>query len=107
MIDNTETNKPLISYCGICCSICPAYQSKDCQGCFALDNCKIQQCAKSKNVSYCFFCNDFPCKLFDEGFDWNLNEFSVLEEFSPGIVKWKPYSKEYINLFKMLKKIRK
>ncbi len=104
MKDNIETNKPLISYCGICCSICPAYRSKGCQGCLALDECKISQCAKDKNLRYCFFCNDFPCNLFEDGFDWDLNEFSVLEEFSPGVVKWKPYSKEYISLFKMLKK---
>ena len=104
MIELKEKDTSLIGYCGICCSICPAYRSNDCQGCLALDNCKIQQCAKNKNVDYCFFCNDFPCKIFEEGFDWDLNEFSFLKEHSPGIVKWKPYSKEYINLFKLVKK---
>lgn len=99
-----EIDKSYIGICGICCSICPAYRSDECKGCLTLNNCKILKCAKDKKVEYCFFCNKFPCKLFEEGFDWNLNEFTYLDEFSPGIVKWKPYSKEYINLFKMAKK---
>jgi hypothetical protein len=104
MADRKETNKLLISYCGICCSLCPPYRSQDCPGCLTLDDCKIHQCAITKKIRYCFFCNEFPCTLYKEGFDWDLNAFSTLEEFSPGIVKWKPYSKEYIDLFNMLKK---
>ena len=98
--------KPLISYCGICCSLCPAFnrKTKTCPGCPELKDCKIVQCAESKKIRYCFLCKEFPCKFFEEGFDWNLDEFPDLKEFKLGVVKWKPYSKEYIKLFKIHKK---
>jgi len=96
--------KSLISYCGICCSLCPAYREKHCPGCPELEKCKIIQCAKSKNIRYCFLCKEFPCKLFKEGFDWNLNEIPEFKKFKLGTVKWKPYSKEYIELFTLGKK---
>jgi len=98
--------KLLISYCGICCSICPSYELKYCPGCTELEECKIVQCAKSKNIRYCFLCKEFPCKLFEEGFDWNLDEFPLLKKFKLGTVKWKPYSKEYIKLFKLGEKLK-
>ena len=97
----------LISYCGICCSLCPSYKSKQCQGCPELRGCKIVRCAKEKNIRFCFLCKKFPCKLYEEGFDWNLNKFHNLKKFKLGTVKWKPYSKEYIMLFKMGKKLKK
>ncbi|MHA1401933.1 MAG: DUF3795 domain-containing protein [Candidatus Heimdallarchaeaceae archaeon] len=93
----------LISYCGICCSLCPAYKSGECPGCPELKECKIVQCAKSKKIRYCFLCKEFPCKLFEEGFGWNLDEVPGLEKFKFGIIKWKPYSGEYIKLFKLNK----
>ncbi len=93
--------KQLISYCGICCSLCPAYREKDCPGCPELEECKIVQCAKSKNIRYCFLCEEFPCKLFEEGFDWNLDEIPEFKEFKLGTIKWKPFSDSYILLFKL------
>ncbi len=97
--------KQLISYCGICCSLCPAFREKECPGCQKLlelyGRCEIAKCASSKNIKCCFLCKDFPCKLFEEGFDWNLDEIPEFKEFKLGIVKWKPYSKEYIKLFKL------
>jgi hypothetical protein len=105
MIGSDEHN--LISYCGICCSLCPAFRGGDCPGCYELKGCKIHQCAKSKDINFCFLCYHFPCDLFEKGFDWNLNDFSTLEEYKPGIVKWKPFSDVYIHLFKMVKKNRK
>jgi hypothetical protein len=107
MKDKEKKEEKIVSYCGICCSLCPPYRSKDCPGCFELKDCKILQCAEEKNIRYCFFCEKFPCKLYEEGFDWDLNSFSTLVEFSPGVVKWKPYSKEYIYMFKMLNKRKK
>jgi len=92
--------KQLISYCGICCSLCPVYRAKTCPGCFKLIKCQIRKCAKGRKIKCCFLCNKFPCKLFEEGFDWNLDEIPALKEFRLGIVKWKPYSKEYVDLFK-------
>jgi len=104
---NQLPKKLLISYCGICCSLCPSYRSKCCPGCPELEDCKIVQCAKSKNIRYCFKCNKFPCKLFEEGFDWNLDNLPLLKKFKLGTVKWKPYDKEYIKLFKIGKKLDK
>jgi len=95
-----------ISYCGICCSICPSYRKKQCPGCLRLECCDIAKCARKNKIRYCFYCKKFPCKLFEKGFDWDLDKFPLMEEFKLGIVKWKPYSKEYINLFKIGKKIK-
>ena len=99
------SKKLLISYCGICCSLCPIYRKKQCSGCLKLTECGIVRCAKSKKIRYCFFCKKFPCKLFEKGFDWNLDEIPLLKEFKLGTVKWRPYSKEYIQLFKIGNKI--
>ncbi len=100
------SEKMLISYCGICCSLCPSYE-KYCPGCPELEDCRIVCCAKSKNIRYCFRCKDFPCKLFEEGFDWDLDKFPDLKKYKLGVVKWKPYDKEYIRLFKIGREIGK
>jgi len=81
--------------------LCPAFKSKECPGCSELEECKIVQCAKSKKIRYCFLCKKFPCRLFEEGFARNLDEIPTLKEFKLGTIKWKPYSKEYIKLFKL------
>ncbi|RLJ06670.1 MAG: hypothetical protein DRP16_04890 [Candidatus Aenigmatarchaeota archaeon] len=110
MVKETDTipEKPVISYCGICCSLCPAYRATNtCPGCPELKDCKIVQCAESKNIRYCFLCKEFPCKLFKEGFDWNLDKIPSLKEFNLGTVKWKPYSKWYIKLFELDKEKQK
>lgn len=95
------TKKQIISYCGICCSLCPGYRAKTCPGCKQLKECKIVQCAESKKQECCFLCKDFPCKLHEKGFDWNLDKIPELKKYNLGTVKWKPYSKEYIKLFKL------
>lgn len=97
----------LISYCGICCTLCPSFRKKQCPGCLKLPECEIGKCAKSKKQRCCFLCKEFPCKLYEEGFDWNLDKFDDLKKFKLGIVKWKPYDKEYIRLFKIGKEIDK
>lgn len=99
-----EEKKPeelLISYCGIYCSLCPGYRFKMCPGCLELKDCKIGQCARSKGKRHCFLCKDFPCKLFEEGFDWDLDKIPELKKFKLGTVKWKPYSRAYVKLFKL------
>ena len=96
----------MISYCGICCSLCPAYKSKNCPGCPKLKNCKIVQCAESKKIKCCFSCKEFPCNLYEEGFDWDMNEFPLLKPYKLGVVKWKPYDKCYIKNLKIDKEIR-
>ena len=81
--------------------MCPIYKSKKCPGCPELKDCKIVQCGNKRKIRYCFSCNDFPCKLFKEGFDWNLDKIPDLKKFKLGTVKWKPYSEEYLKLFKL------
>ncbi len=92
----------LIGYCGICCSLCYAYRSKKCPGC-SDTGCKIVKCAISRKQRYCFLCDDFPCNLFEDGFEWDLSEFISPEEAGLGIARWKPYSEVYIKLFKYWK----
>ncbi len=95
------SEEKVISYCGICCSLCPANRAKECLGCPELEDCRIIKCAQSKNIRYCFLCKEFPCKIFEDGFDWNLDEIPNLKKYKLGTVKWKPYSREYIELFKL------
>ena len=80
---------------------------KFCHGCLKLEGCKIAEYAKSKKKKCCFSYKKFPCKLFEDGFDWNLDEFPLIKEFKIDIVKWRSYSKEYLMLFKIGKKIKK
>ena len=40
-------------------------------------------------------------QLFEEGFDWNLDEIPQFKEFKLGTIKWKPFSDSYILLFKL------
>ena len=94
---------PLVGTCGICCSLCPPFRMGECPGCPELVNCKIRQCGETKGSRYCFLCEEFPCRLFEEGFDWDLNEFPVFKRVNYGTVRWRPYSIEYIRFFKVLK----
>jgi len=96
-----ENKKLLIGCCGICCSFCPGYRSKNCPGCLELKDCKIRKCAISNKKRYCFKCKQFPCKLYEKGFKWDLNSFDNIKEFKLGKVLFKPYSKEYVALFKL------
>jgi hypothetical protein len=100
MVKRKFPKKLLISYCGICCSLCPVYRLEDksikCPGCEKLIDCKIVQCARKKKIRYCFLCNGFPCKLYTKGFDWATEVFGLIK-------KWKPYSEQYIKMFKIAK----
>ena len=58
--------------CGMNCKVCYRHcnHKRPCGGCLNSDtgkpahcrNCKIKDCLKTKGVSYCFECVDFPCK---------------------------------------------
>ena len=43
--------------------------------CKLFKDCKVRECAKNREVDYCFECVDFPCN--NTGFDKNLYERSV------------------------------
>ncbi len=68
--------------------------------------CEIVKCAQSRNVDFCFTCPEFPCKLFEEGFDLNFDEIPEYETIKLGTVKWKPYSEEFIHYIKTFKSER-
>lgn len=64
-----------IAPCGIYCSAYPAFGSS-CLGCHSSDKgqrriskwkCKIRTCAlQSKQVEFCTYCNEFPCRALEE-----------------------------------------
>jgi len=99
MKNRPEKKKLLISYCGIVCSLCPLYrgkyEKKKCSGCWTINECKIVRCAKERKIKYCFYCDEFPCKIYKKGFSWDIEDKPVI---------WKPYSREYIKLFEIAKK---
>ena len=59
--------------CGMNCMVCYkyCYVKKPCAGCLPGDDgkpehcrkCKIKDCIQEKNLTYCFECGSFPCKL--------------------------------------------
>lgn len=59
--------------CGMNCKVCykHCYHKKPCVGCLNGDmgkpehcrKCRIKDCIKEKELSYCFECSVFPCKL--------------------------------------------
>lgn len=58
--------------CGMNCQVCYKHlkEKKACLGCLLNDDnkpehcrkCKIKDCVKSKEITYCFECEDYPCK---------------------------------------------
>lgn len=70
-----KMDKSMIAICGINCTVCYKHlitkkYAKKCNGCKYDDEtlpehcrkCKIKDCAKSKNLKYCFECKEYPCK---------------------------------------------
>jgi hypothetical protein len=70
MPDKIETT--MFAPCGMNCLVCykHCYHKKPCVGCLNGDNgkpehcrkCKIKDCVKEKEFSYCFECTEYPCK---------------------------------------------
>lgn len=58
--------------CGMNCMVCykHCYHKKPCLGCLNSDDgkpehcrkCKIKDCVRERDVSYCYECNEYPCK---------------------------------------------
>ncbi len=61
----------LFAPCGMNCMVCYVHlkEKKSCHGCLGDDVdkpdrcriCKIKDCVKGKNISYCYECSEFPC----------------------------------------------
>lgn len=55
--------------CGLYCGACGA---TDCGGCLSdridewVKQCKFRQCTREKNIDFCCFCSDYPCKELHE-----------------------------------------
>lgn len=59
--------------CGMNCMVCykHCYHKKPCAGCLQSDKgkpehcrrCKIKDCIKSKELSYCYECESYPCQF--------------------------------------------
>ena len=66
-------DKMMFAPCGMNCLVCykHCYHKKPCAGCLNSDRgkpehcrtCKIKDCVKTKELSYCFECSDYPCRL--------------------------------------------
>ena len=90
-----QTRKnPLFSACGLNCGLCPRYhtdgQSK-CPGCAGEGfsavhpSCGVLSCSQRKGIEYCFLCEDYPCKKYDEAdlvdsFITHKNQFCDLDK---------------------------
>jgi len=66
-----EINKRIEEYigvCGICCLICPAYNTlcSSCRKDPRSIECAIYKCALERGVKFCFKCSEFPCKTHYE-----------------------------------------
>ena len=59
--------------CGLFCGTCPSFP-EECEGCLSnrvAERCiecrhGFRACAKKHNVTWCYECNDFPCKRLDD-----------------------------------------
>ena len=86
----------LVSYCGLVCEFCPAYRDGECPGCDPhADACEYIKCARGRGLTSCFLCEEFPCRLHEEGFIWRTEEF--------GELRWKVYSSVFTSVMKELK----
>lgn len=68
--DNFVRTDTLFSLCGLNCNLCPSFVRGTCHGCAADSpcalTCTIAPCSvKHGNVQYCFLCEEYPCKKFD------------------------------------------
>ena len=85
---------PLFSACGLNCGLCPRYQMdgvSKCPGCAGKDflekhpKCGVLSCCQRKGIEYCYQCDEFPCKKYDnadkfDSFITHLHQFRDLEK---------------------------
>ena len=51
--------------CGLFCGRCP---DPECEGCLSdnvdqwVEQCKFRTCSRERNVDFCCFCDDYPCR---------------------------------------------
>lgn len=73
MLMPTHISVSFFAPCGMNCMVCYVHlkKKKPCTSCYGDDSnkpercrrCKIKNCAVSKELKYCYQCNEFPCRL--------------------------------------------
>lgn len=73
MMKESDIEMIMFAPCGMNCKVCykHCYHKKPCDGCLKSDRgkpehcrrCKIKDCVKARDLSYCYACSDYPCKL--------------------------------------------
>lgn len=70
----------LFSACGLNCGLCPRYQmngKSKCPGCAGKDfltvhpSCGVLSCSQRRGLEYCFQCEEYPCKKYDNADLWD------------------------------------
>lgn len=99
-------------YCGLYCAACPQFitteknessklDDNSCMGCKSNNvakgwciECNLKSCAKSKNIEFCYECNDYPCKDInnfqkDPIYPYHSEVFDYMKTIKEdGIKKW-------------------
>ena len=65
------TENDMIAFCGVDCTACPDYMSRECSGCRQIewkegDECLPVGCCREKGISSCGECPVFPCEDMKE-----------------------------------------
>jgi len=110
---------PEFSACGLNCGLCPRYYtagSSRCPGCAGEGfsevhpACGILSCCERKGLEYCFLCDEFPCKKYNnddetDSFITHRNQFKDMEKAKNiGIEAYKTELNEKIEILKELLK---
>lgn len=100
----------MFAACGMNCMVCykHCYHKKPCAGCFNSDKgkpehcrqCKIKDCIKKKELTYCFECSEYPCqriknleKSYNKRYQTSLMENSEYVKLN-GLEQFMLYQKE-------------
>lgn len=78
-----------LTACGECCTGCPKKAEGLCRGCIEADGyvpewadsgrCKVHECARNHQVSFCGLCPQFPCEQLPALIHWNPGIVEHLE----------------------------
>ncbi|MCL2718634.1 MAG: DUF3795 domain-containing protein [Lachnospiraceae bacterium] len=89
-----QRSYPLFAACGLNCGLCPRYYTKGssrCPGCAGEGfsdvhpACGVLSCCQRKGLEYCFLCNEYPCKRYQDdnnpdSFITHRNQFADMDK---------------------------
>lgn len=108
---------PLFSVCGLNCGLCPRYQMKGeskCPGCSGKNFltkhpiCGIISCSQRKGIEYCYQCNEYPCKKYNnadqfDSFITHFNQFKDIDKAKRvGIDSYRNELNQKVSILEML-----